>query len=132
MVLAPGAVSCPNCHLNLQQFAYQQQYAAQFAQGQAPAESNKEKLYRKLLVAFAIVLMSEFVLTQLPYYFGMYTFAKVINWLDMLIWMGVPLTIALVLPKNMSGRVVLIVFASIYILLRILMAYRTHEMYSYF
>jgi hypothetical protein len=132
MYLAQGVQFCPNCQLNLNQFMYQQQQQAQnyYSQPGTTPETPNEKRYRKLLVVFAIVLMAEFVLAQLPNAFGFYSFSRIISLLDSLIWMAAPLTIALLLPKDWSGRNVLVTFASIYIVIRLAYMIWVYSMYG--
>lgn len=124
MILAQGAQVCPNCHLNLQQHMHQFHQPGPIYGAPMPSfESGKEKVYRKILIAFAIVIMAEFIIVQVPYMFGFYSLSRIIGWLDLLVWAGIPLTISLLLPKDAPGRVVLIVFASIFILVRLIYAF---------
>lgn len=126
MILAQGAQICPNCHLNLQQFTYQQQ--VQYAMPPPPAASTvsrKENIYRKLLIIVVIVQMSEFLLYKIPEWLYRFWYADVfwmytpLKWLTMLSWSGLPLIVSLVIPKGTTGRVVLIVFASIFTLWKV-------------
>lgn len=129
MYLAPGAQTCPNCNLNLQQLQFQQtHHAGQSFQAQTAtdgAESRKEKAYRKLLITVAIVLMGEFLVYRIPNWlyswFGtsVHSLTRPIEWLLTIAWAGVPLLIALVLPKKNGARVILIVFGSIFALWRV-------------
>lgn len=131
MYLAPGAQTCPNCQMNLQQLQFQQpQYGAQsFQQTQTSpggTESRKEKAYRKLLIAIAIVLMGEFLIYRIPgwlyNWFGtsVYSLMRPIEWILSLAWAGLPLLVALILPKTNGSRVVLIIFGSIYALVKVI------------
>lgn len=137
MYLTPGAEICPNCQLNLQ---HPDSYRGQFQQPQpygAPAyrqpqtsldspESRKEKAYKKLLVAIAIVLMGEFLVYRIPgwlySWFGasVYSLMRPIEWVLSLAWAGLPLLVALMLPKTNGSRVVLIIFGSIYALAKLI------------
>lgn len=117
MFLAPGAQFCPNCQLNLAQFAYQQQHPQfQPPVGEAP-ESKKEKLYRKVLIAICIALFAEIIIQRMPGMFGgsmFYTLMKPFRYISELAWAGLPLFIALILPKKNGVRVLFIVLASLY------------------
>lgn len=121
MVLAPGAQSCPNCQLNLAQYAYQhQQMAYQAAVPPADVVTKKEGHYRKLLLIIAMLLFGDFLVYRIPElmtsWFGVYLYSwtKPFTWLLTFAWAGLPLAIALILPKKDSIRTLLIVFASIY------------------
>lgn len=124
MFLAPGAQVCPNCQLNLMQYSYQQQqqmphfHTAPMGDG---AESKKEILYRKVLIAFCIFVFAEMLTQRLPELTGgfMYTMMKPFRYIGMIIWAGLPLFIALILPKRNQIRVLFIVLASIYCLISI-------------
>jgi hypothetical protein len=116
MYLAQGAQYCPNCQLNLAQFTYQQQASPFPPVGDLP-ESKKEKLYRKVLIGICIAMFAEMVIHRLPDLAGgsfLYTLMKPFNYVSAIAWAGLPLFIALVLPKEFKLRTLFIVFASIY------------------
>lgn len=119
MFLAPGAQICPNCQLNLMQMPFQQQ-PHHYVPAGGTVETTKEKHYRKLLMIVVIMLFAELLINKIPSllsdWFGMslYSMMRPLHWLSALAWGGLPLVIALILPKANSIRVLLIVFASIY------------------
>lgn len=120
MYLAPGAQYCPNCQLNLAQFAYQQQAMGfQTAPGADLPEGRKEKVYRKTLIGICIALFSDMLIRHLPDLFDgsfIYTAIKPFRYVVTIGWAGLPLLIALILPKKSPLRVLFIVLASIYAL----------------
>lgn len=121
MYLAPGAQTCPNCHLDLRQMHHQQN-PYHVSPLSVEVETGKEKLYRKLLVALVIIQMGEFaifrLLEKLNWWAGINTYwiTRPLGWLSTIGWTALPLVVALIVPKSMNGRVVLIVFAVIYAL----------------
>jgi hypothetical protein len=124
--IQPGATFCPNCNLQFPQAVPQMQqtyYAPPVVPVAAP-ESNKEKLYRKLLVIFALLLIGESLfwklINKLQYEWGWNIgwFTRAIDILTSLAFAGFPLLVGLVLPKTTSIRTVMIIVGGIWLLYR--------------
>lgn len=140
--LAPGAQECPNCRLNFaqttqpqyqqatqyppspQQFPpSQQQFQQPYHQhGGNELETPQEEKYRKILVGVFILLAVDFLLRELPYWIGLYFFSLTgkLMWLTTLAWAGLPLLVALSLPKHLPSRQLMITLASIWVAVRVL------------
>ncbi len=120
MFLAQGAQFCPNCQLNLAQFTYQQQQQQHFhappIHGGDAVETPKETLYKKILIAICFLLMGEIIVNYSPDWLGgwVYSITRYLHYLVKLAWIGLPLFIALMLPKKTQIRVLLIILSSIY------------------
>jgi hypothetical protein len=121
MVLAPGAQLCPNCQLNLLQYAYQmQQPVHHHMPANVETETKQEKKYRVLLTIISLVVMSELLTYYIPsllddwFHFGLTSVLRPLSWITTIAWAGMPLVIGIILPKRNSIRVLLIIFASIF------------------
>ncbi|HTF02649.1 MAG TPA: zinc ribbon domain-containing protein [Bacteroidia bacterium] len=123
----PGASSCGNCGLLFPGAAPQPQqtYYAPHAVQAPQAESNKEKLYRKILVAFALLLVVESLFwtltSKLQYEWGWNIgwITSIVNLLTGIAFAGFPLVVGLVLPKTNGLRILLIILGSIWFLYRV-------------
>lgn len=118
MVIAPGTQSCPNCKLNLMQYAFQQQ---NYQETSISGETKQEKKYRKLVIVLAIVSLSELLIYRIPDVFQLRggplnMLIQPLEWLLELAWCGIPLAIALVLPKKNKVRILFIVLGAIFAL----------------
>ncbi len=142
MYLAPGAQVCPNCQLNLVHAFQQQQMPHHHIPG-AVTETKQEKNYRKLVIVIALVLLADLVVYRFPDlledWFGLslYSVMKPLRFLLTLGWYGIPLAIALVLPKTNKVRTLLIIFASIYAVWQIghyvyMQWFYTYDDYEYY
>lgn len=120
MFLAPGAQVCPNCQLNLMQFAYQQpQFGVPPVMGDAP-ETKTEKRYRLLLLILVFLVLSELITYRIPSLVGdwlhwdMYTMLKPLRWLSTIAWAAAPFTVAMLLPRKDKLKVLLIILGAVY------------------
>jgi len=116
-----GSMVCPNCQLNLAQYGYQQTIHHHVP---VAAETPQEKKYRKLVIVLAIIALSELVVYRIPEFLGEFTgslstVTRPLQWILELCWCGIPLAIALVLPKSNKVRVLFIVLGAIYALWQI-------------
>lgn len=121
MFLAPGAQFCPNCQLNLAQFAYQQQQP-QFhvpPGGEMP-ETRNEKRYRILLTILVFMVLSELVTYRIPDLVGdwlgfdTYRILSPLRWLSTIAWAAAPLTVAILWPRKGTLKLMLIILGAVY------------------
>lgn len=123
MYLAPGAQFCPNCQLQLSTYQPVQGYAHTVAA--APAESKKESLYRKVLIGIVIGLVGDHLLMRFQekmyswFEMDIYAWMKPVDWIISLAFYGLPLFVALILPKGNSLRALMIIGGAIWLLYRV-------------